>query len=216
MSSFPENLKISGSDLKRASVIVLILTNMVPIFGVLFLDWRIFPLMFLFWMENIIIGVSNVFKMIFSSADSTGRWQAKASMILFFCVHYGLFTLVHGIFIFIVFGGFIEQDDPVHAVSDITSIMVDQQLWWAVLALFISHTISFIMNYIGKGEYKRSTLAQLMQQPYGRVVILHLTIIFGGFLVSFLGSPVVGLILLIALKTYVDIKAHLNQHVFIG
>lgn len=215
MSSFLESLKISFSDLKRVSVIVLILTNMVPVFGVIFLDWNVFPIMFLFWMENVIIGVSNVFKMLFSTADATGRWKLKASMISFFCVHYGIFTLVHGVFVFVLFGSFLEQDDLGQAYTDVTSILVDQQLWMAVLALFISHTISFFMNYIGKGEYKRSTLNQLMQQPYGRVVILHITILIGGFLVSLFGSPIVGLLFLIILKTYIDIKTHLSQHKFI-
>jgi hypothetical protein len=51
-----------------------------------------------------------------------------------------------------------------------------------------------------------------MAQPYGRVVILHLTILLGGFMVMALGSPMIGLILLITLKTFVDIKAHLKQH----
>lgn len=215
MSSLFQRLKIASTDFKKFSVIVLILTNLLPIYGVLFWEWRVFPILLLFWMENIIIGVSNVFKMLFSTADNTKRWQAKASMIPFFCVHYGLFTLVHGIFVFVVFGGFIEQDDTGRTFSDISSILVDQQLWLAVLALVISHTISFIVNYIGKGEYKWSTLSQLMGQPYSRVVVLHLTIIFGGFLVTLFGSPVVGLILLIAFKTYIDIKTHLNQHVSI-
>jgi hypothetical protein len=30
-----------------------------------------------------------------------------------------------------------------------------------------------------------------------------------------LGSPVIGLILLISLKTFIDIKAHLGQHSFV-
>ncbi len=126
-------------------------------------------------------------------------------------MHYGIFTLVHGIFIFIIFGGFFEETEP-SSVFDVFGNFADLQLWWAISALVISHTISFFTNYIGKGEYKNATLNQLMGQPYGRVVILHITIIIGGFLVALFGSPVVGLILLIALKTFIDIKTHLKQH----
>jgi len=68
------------------------------------------------------------------------------------------------------------------------------------LALAVSHTISFFVNYIGKGEYRQTSLQRLMVQPYTRVIILHITVLIGGFLVMLLGSPVVGLILLIALK----------------
>jgi len=51
-----------------------------------------------------------------------------------------------------------------------------------------------------------------MFQPYGRVVIMHLTIMAGGFLGMTLGAPVLGLIVLVMLKTVIDILAHLRQH----
>jgi hypothetical protein len=41
---------------------------------------------------------------------------------------------------------------------------------------------------------------------------MHLTVLFGGFLVMLLGSPVIGLLLLVFLKTFIDITAHLRQH----
>jgi hypothetical protein len=51
-----------------------------------------------------------------------------------------------------------------------------------------------------------------MGQPYARVVVLHLTIIGGGFLVMALGAPVLGLLLLVVLKIGVDLAAHLREH----
>jgi hypothetical protein len=51
-----------------------------------------------------------------------------------------------------------------------------------------------------------------MFQPYGRVVILHITIIIGGFLSVFLGSPLVALLFLIILKIVIDIATHLREH----
>ena len=109
-------------------------------------------------------------------------------------------------------GGFIKPGDFEAGPFDILGIMGKLQLWWAVLALLVSHAVSFAVNYLGKGEYKQSNIALLMLQPYGRVVILHITVLFGGFLVMLLGSPIIGLILLISLKIFIDIKSHLKQH----
>jgi hypothetical protein len=212
VTSFLTRLKINAADFKRISVITIIVTNLVPIYGVLFMGWRVFPVMFLFWVENVIIGVSNVLKMALSSPGSFGQWVAKIFMIPFFCIHYGMFTLVHGIFILVFFGGYAQQGSIMPGVNDVFGLIGSLQIGGAVLALILSHTVSFITNYIGKGEYKTANLSDLMAQPYGRVVILHLTIIIGGFLVMAVGAPVVGLIFLIVLKTFVDIKSHLKQH----
>lgn len=50
-----------------------------------------------------------------------------------------------------------------------------------------------------------------MQQPYGRVVVLHLTILLGAFLMAALKSPTVGLALLVILKIGLDVRAHLRE-----
>ena len=52
----------------------------------------------------------------------------------------------------------------------------------------------------------------LLRTPDDALIILHLTILIGGFLVMALGSPIIGLILLIALKTFIDLKSHIKQH----
>ena len=196
-------------------MIALILANLSPILGVLFLDWQVFPILLLFWMENVIIGASNVLKMIVCSPSDKRQSAAKVLLIPFFCVHYGIFTAVHGIFVIFIFGmlgGFIKPGDFTSGPFDILGIMDKLQLWWSVLALMVSHAVSFAINYIGNGEYKKTDAVLLMLQPYGRVVIIHIAILFGGFLVMLLGSPVIGLILLLLLKTFIDITSHLRQH----
>jgi hypothetical protein len=209
------HLRISRSDLKKVSVIALILANISPILGVLFLGWQVFPILFLFWVENVVIGASNVLKMIVCSPGDQRQWAAKVFMIPFFCVHYGIFTAVHGVFVIFMFGmigNSIKPGDFASGPFDFFGIIGELQLWWSVLALVVSHAVSFAVNYAGNGEYKNSNVVFLMIQPYGRVVIMHLTVLFGGFLVMLLGSPVIGLLLLVFLKMFIDITAHLRQH----
>jgi energy-converting hydrogenase Eha subunit C len=50
-----------------------------------------------------------------------------------------------------------------------------------------------------------------MGAPYTRVVILHLTIIFGAFAVALLGQPIGALVVMVLLKTGVDLAAHLGE-----
>ncbi|MGB1077575.1 MAG: DUF6498-containing protein, partial [Bdellovibrionales bacterium] len=51
---------------------------------------------------------------------------------------------------------------------------------------------------------KVSRAPQLMTAPYGRIVILHVALLFGGFLAEFLNQPVWALGLLIILKIAYD------------
>ena len=84
--------------------------------------------------------------------------------------------------------------------------------WWAFSALFISHGVSFLLNFLLGGERDRLTVSQLMAAPYGRIVILHVTIIAGAFATMALGQPIFLLIILVALKIGVDVSMHLREH----
>lgn len=202
------------ADLRKPSVLALIAANLIPLAGVLFFGWEVFPLMFLFWSENVIVGAFNVLKMIFAGGGGGVGQAAKLFVIPFFCVHYGMFTLVHGIFICVIFGGGLHHGgSPFDAVATFGETMGEQHLGWALLGLVISRGISFATNYLGKGEFKTATVAILMVQPYGRIVVLHIAIIGGGFLVMALNSPTLGLLLLIVLKTLLDLAGHLNERV---
>jgi hypothetical protein len=205
-------LRPESSAFLKLSVLFLIVANLVPLYGVFFLKWQVFPILLLFWTENVIVGIFNVFKMLAASPASATSWLAKVFMIPFFCFHYGMFTFVHGIFVFGLFGGFFTAGASFPDEQSLLQAIADSQLGWAILALFLSHAVSFFMNYIGKKEYERAGVQELMAQPYSRVVVLHVTILAGGFVVMALGSPAFALLLLILLKTFIDVQAHLREH----
>jgi uncharacterized protein YacL len=116
------------------------------------------------------------------------------------------------VFIFVFFGGVLTGNNE---NSDLTLMLHSFQysgLWLMAIGLFISHTASFILNYIQKGEFRRTSLMKLMIQPYGRVVILHIVILGSGFLIMMLGMPAVSLVILVFLKIVLDVWGHLRQH----
>jgi len=193
------------AKLRQPTAVILILANLIPLFGVLFWRWEVFPLMLLFWMENVILGIINVAKMIMVKSGNPRENTSKAFIIPFFCLHYGIFTLVHGVFVIVLFSGLLDKTGSGGDFS-LPGLLV------AILSITVSHVVSFYYNYIRGGEYTRTTLNSLLFQPYGRVIVLHLTIIGGGFLIMILGSPVWGLVLLIFAKISLDLRAHIREH----
>ena len=154
---------------------------------------------------------------------------SKLFHILFFVFHYGAFAAGHGFFVLMMFkkgdAGFgqIIQNDQVWpcflvfiqlfliVIKYAYSIMLIN-MKYALAALFVSHGISFVYNYLLRGEYKTTRIENLMGQPYGRVVVMHLAIIAGGFVSGAIGSPAGVLVMLVVVKTIIDIKMHLRQH----
>jgi len=57
-----------------------------------------------------------------------------------------------------------------------------------------------------------SPVPALMFRPYGRVMVLHVVILVGGFLVTKLGSPLIPLALVVVLKTGLDLSGHRGEH----
>ena len=204
------------SDLARPSVVSLLLANLFPLYGVLFLGWEVFLVILIFWLENVIIGAFNVLRMLVAAPRDGASWAAKAFMVPFFCVHYGGFCAGHGVFVVGFFGGLARFEGTFRSLEDVFGFVRSSGLEWAVLGLALSHGVSFVMNYLRKGEYRNANLDELMFQPYGRIVILHLTIILGGFAAMALRSPVWALVLLIGLKVMVDLRAHLKERERLG
>lgn len=192
---------------------VLVAANLVPLYGVLAWDWPVFPLIALFWMENVIVGALNVARMLAADPGNVALWAGKLFMVPFFCVHYGMFTAAHGTFVFGMFGGKGYDARGLWPGEAAVQTVVDYGLAVPVAALALSHLFSFVWNYLGRGEFRSASLAALMGTPYARVVVLHLTIIFGGMAAMALDSPVWALVLLVGIKTGVDLLSHRREHV---
>lgn len=188
------------------SLLALLVANALPIFGVLFLGWTVFPLVLLYWLENVVVGAYTVAKLLLAKPREPVYWAGKLFLVPFFLVHFGGFTYIHGVLVVALFGP--KGTQPFDILGTIPGVIRANHLGWAVISLVLSHGLSFYWNYIRNGEYQRASLNALMAQPYGRVFVLHFTVLFGGWIVMLLGSPLLALVLLVVIKTAADLHAH--------
>ena len=193
------------------SGLFLIGVNLIPIFGVLFLGWNASAIIFLYWFEGAIIGILNIPKILTAQGkarenpatygSSKNVVMSRVGTAFFFSFHFGIFTLVHGIFVLVMFGkGLSEQEGLASMVG------------LAALTFFISHGFSMIRNYYGRGEYKTRTPQGQMFMPYGRIFVMHFVILGGGWLIDKYGITLYALILLVILKTVLDLIMHAFEH----
>jgi hypothetical protein len=194
------------------SAVSLVVANLLPLAGVLLLGWDLFTLVALYWLETLAIVLLNVPKMAMASAPvaegAAPPGFARLVVIPFFLVHSGMFMLVHGVFIVVIFSGLATGREP-----SLSPLRVNAwNLALAFLALAVSHTISFFHNFVAEREYERVSIQQQMAQPYRRIVAMHLFILLSAFLAMAVGSALPALVLVVAVKTAVDLRAHLREH----
>src|SRR5437867_4246339 len=59
------------------SLLVLLVANALPIVGVLVLGWTVFPLVLLYWLENVIVGGFNGAKLLLAQPREPANWAGK-------------------------------------------------------------------------------------------------------------------------------------------
>jgi hypothetical protein len=212
VSRLPAEGEAEAETEKPVSVWVLLAANLVPLAGVLLWGWDAFALILLFWMENVVVGVFFILRMLLADPRDPALWAAKLFMVPFFCFHYGMFTAIHGLFVFALFGEKRYEARDLQVLEPAAQAAGDLGLWLPLAVLVGSHLFSFLYNYLWRGEFQRVELRKLMTAPYQRVVVLHLGIILGGMAVAALGSPVWALVVLLAMKIGLDWRAHLKEH----
>lgn len=210
MQRMVDALRIAWQRSSSLAIVALLAANLLPLIAVLNGAWSLFSVMYLYWMESGIIGGYNVLKMALAQGHKSSV-VSKLLLIPFFIVHYGIFWFVHGVFVFVLFSGQGMRDFQLEQLAQ-----VPPTLWGALGLLWLSHGTSFINNYLMRQEYQHATPGQLMQQPYSRVLILHVVVLAGGFVVRSLGQPIAALVLLTMLKTAFDLGAHLREHRRLG
>ena len=192
-------------SLTYPSILLLILVNSMPILGILFFSWDVFSLLFLYWLETIVIGFFNVLKILAINK------RKGLFLSIFFIIHYSFFNWVHLLFIVSAFAIKGSLSDPWFLNLDLIFNYLKTVIL-ALIPLFISHGFSFFSNFLKKKEYLNTNIIKQMKAPYKRVVIMQLVIVFSSFLIILFKQNIIAIILLVLLKVFFDISSHIREH----
>lgn len=189
------------------SSVGVILSGLYPVLGVIYFGWNIQTILFLYWFENIIAGFWNILKMRRAElpienknlvAPNNREYSVREKNLMFiaaFAFHFGIFTTAHGIFLKLAFLGDFE----------LTTSLIP-----AMLATFASYGLDYYFNYIKTKEYKFVSSDKQMKEPYVRIIVMHLTIILGSFIILKVGQTNIWpLVVMVLLKVTIDLVANI-------
>ncbi len=195
---------------KPIFITVLILLNAIPVYGVFQWGWKSFDLIFLYWLENLIIGAIMILRMLIRPYSHAVEIALPVFLVPFFTFHYGMFCFVHGTFVISLFGQGLPPELADMNVPEIIWPLIESRLlFWPLMGLLAYQLLDWFRDIDERG-LGSDGIKQLTVAPYRRIIVLHITIIASGFAMVALNEPLVGLLLLIALKTGMDIY-HWNK-----
>lgn len=190
----------------------------VPATGYFGAGWSLGTLLLLYWLETILVTLV-VAILILRHRHATrraghwgseysvtttrgGRTTTRSGTTTFLKSFLGVmvpFTAGHGIFVFVfVFLVFPQEVGPAARLSP--DALADGM---TAIALFL--LASLLLDLPGIGERPFGWVERLAQRAQGRMLVTHLTIIFGATAMAALDAPVAFLVVFVALKSLLDL-----------
>lgn len=195
-------------------IATVLISNAIPLLGVLHFGWSATNVLVLYWLENLLVAVFTCLRIAAHCrltrrrghwrkdqlAASPGEMGKQPVLLRDYALIAFVFTLAHGIFVAAI-------------ALILTSRHADAPMWrfafgsfrQGALILFGALAIDFCIDLRGLRSRSFAWIKGYTQQRMGRVLILHLAILFGMFAMAATNSPFSVLYALIGLKTLWDL-----------
>ena len=188
--------------------LALLLINLVPLYGVLFLGWQAIIIILFYVAETIMVGVIHVFKMsalyimnhknpaALAVDRSANSGVSGLGLIPFFIFHFGFFVFVQ----MMVFGGFTDQN-----LIKSFGMLFTGNYKYALAIIFITKLTLLISELFWDPEVETKLPDDVFFEPYPRIFVQQFMVILGGGFAMFNKSVMGYLIILILCKTILDL-----------
>lgn len=187
------------TKISEIEYIALILINFLPIFGVLFFQWEVFPILLVYSIETMIGTFFGLMKYVRIESSTMPRTSSVAGYIIYSIV-------------FIIF--------QVASLTVVLSISDKEQTWQSILNVYWGiSVVIFVINQIifQNNKYKRDEKQRLDER---KIEILYLVNFFKPILLITLsiiivntGSYTLSMVLMVLFKTFIEIRSYLRQHI---
>jgi hypothetical protein len=197
--------------LRETSFFSLLITNVAVMLFTIKSGGGLGTLMWIYFIQNLVIGGVNVFRILDCKHFSTQGFQINRQNVLptratqvktalMFLMIYGFFHVGYAIFLMVftqreLFGGPIDMHE----------IFIGG-------ALFFSHHLYSFVKHRATESMMEQNIGSVAFFPFIRIVPMHLTIILGGIISIFFGVNTLLLVFFFVLKTLADLLMHVIEH----
>ncbi len=169
---------------KGINLALIIIFNVLPIFGVAFYNWQPFEAFWFFWLETLVIAVFNMIRIVFSQGRPTIAVHAKQPMVYhvskgikYLLIRIGIF-LFYSVFI-IVFIGFVANASKDKSIVMSTIIFQNKFFNMGLLISFCSQCYYLINGFFRNGIFLTDSPDNYAAIFDGRQLVIHVAIVLG-------------------------------------
>lgn len=217
---------------------VLITSNLIPLIGVLWFDWKLEYVMILYWLECLIIGFYSLIKMLALVLfdGSIRQLPVNTLHILLFCWQYSVLCYACGWILLslldieitktVELGPYGVLSIPQTLFDLLTEVIKEfgnDGLVLSIGVLTVSHGFSLFEYFFQSKNIEKKTLffelSTLKIVAFSYMLILQtaidisslLILTFGSYFTKMFGSPIYLLAIFVILKIVTEFKFHLHQ-----
>ncbi len=217
--------------LSRLPATALIAANLVVAAITLFRGWGFYEIIIVYWCEAMIIGGYNMARIVVVglAGEPFGKWIDAGTLpnrlfllvvvLGFFVTMFGGFALTTGVLVAGV-PAFLGQAHNAGARVIWHGLQaVGGGVAIAVAVLFISHGISFVMNYLMRREYENTNLLVLFFWPYVRMSLVMTALAAGlvaAALIPALDTSTTFGVAIVLVKVAADLLMHQIEHAWLA
>jgi hypothetical protein len=170
---------------KNVMLPLIIFSNLFPLYGVIHYNWTIFSVVYIYWLELLIISTFQLLKIMFAEGDEEATFFSKLTIALrFFAFRTGIFFF-YLIFI-VVFLGFLisgKENSDGSGIQLFDVIFLKGNFYKITLLSFLVYNIvEFVVLFLLNGAYKNAKPEDnfIILEPH--ILVVHLVVVLGTFL----------------------------------
>ncbi|NOT91044.1 DUF6498-containing protein [Ferruginibacter sp.] len=169
---------------KGINLALIIIFNLVPIFGVAFYNWQPFEAFWFFWVETLVIAIFNTIRIVFSQGQPATAVNTQRPLV--YHINKGIKYLFIRIAIFffyaifiIVFVGFVANTSKDKGTVLGTILLQNQFFNVGLLISFSSQCYYLITGFLKNGSYLTASPDEYAAIFDGRQLVIHVAIVLG-------------------------------------
>lgn len=182
---------ITGSILynERIGTIIWLFLNLFPIIGVLFFDWNVFALFYVFWLETVANTFFNTLRILFARGGSN---QIPKLSIAFKYLVIRMFILFFYLTFLVVFIGVMMSSKQEKSYEWLTYFTFIEPSFRYSMLFYVLVSLFVFWNQYVRSKVYLSTDPETYRNAYfdARFIVIHLVLVIGFFSFQFFDEKI--------------------------